>query len=430
MRMIECRVEVSLRFYLGMRRHVSGALAGLCLLALTGCPPGPVPVNSGTSEAVGEILKEVKASVEDMRKTNADFVAALNAKYDAQFKALQFIADRIDSAQYYNLKNPDQNQFTLLVKSELDPAAKVAPPPTVANQQATVDKLQLALSNAEVDKAKLQLQNQQLLTQAANLQGQVQATSAEAEKARVAAQTATVTATANVGKLADKDAEIRIQAAENERQAQLAHDAEASKARIKVATVFMVLGGIAVVGGMVAFFLHVPSIVAGAAGAAGVVAFAFGWLITYIEGLMSQPWFQPVALGLIGLIVVAFGWLGMHVYRERQKAALNEKGFTAVVGALQEAKNDDARLGTTKFAGVAPHISEWTVNDKGQPDDKLRAHIEQTVIAMNLKNPNGNAPVPVQTVAPLQGLPGAQGIPGMPAAEHLVTPPNQPPAQG
>lgn len=369
----------------------------VALVLLTGCPP--TPPNSGTAEAVGQILKEVQASVQQMKDTSKAFYDAIDRQNQASTKSLQFIADRIEAARYYNVHNPQQNDYTLLIVPELAAAAGAGlPPPSGDVQQKAIDKLQLQNSQLEADKARVTAENAQLQLEAANLKGQVVATSQEADKARQTALQATATGTVTVGKLADADAKIRIQAAETERQNKMARDEAAAAARVKVATLFMIIGGVVLVAAVVATVMHVPGVLwPGLAG--GGAAFLFGWLITYVEQLMQQSWFQPVAISLIVLCAGALAWTGVHTYRARQKATLAEKGFTAVIGGLQDAKNDDSRLGTAKFAAVKPHIQEWMVDDKGQPDLKLQAEVDKRLVAMNLKNPNGAAPVPVAAPA-------------------------------
>jgi len=148
---------------------------------------------------------------------------------------------------------------------------------------------------------------------------------------------------------------------------------------------------------VMATFLHVPGVLA-VGMFTGFIVFALGWAITYVEDLLQHVWFQYVmGFSILGS-VVAIVWVGIAAYKTRQKATLDSKGLTATIGALQEAKNDDARSGTTKFAAVKPHLAEWMVDDKGKPDLQLQAHIDQQLVQMNLKNPGDVQPVPVSTV--------------------------------
>lgn len=374
---------------------------------LVGCPPTPTPVNSGTATAVGDILKQIQTSVDNTNTTMKAFQAALDKQSGAKSQTEQFISDRITTATYFNLKNTTQNTYTGLVANELAPAAKLLPPPSPEAMQNAIDKLQLAFSVSEADKAKLTAQNQALELQAENLKGQVTQADAVVDTTRKALIDATGQTNAKVTELATAKGEIDIKAAETERANALAKEKAASAARVKVASIFMIIGGAVMVFGIVAAFLHTsaafwPAMVGGGA------AFAFGWLITYVEGLMDKPWFNPVAGCVLGTAALGLVWAGYHTYTQRKEAALNAKGFEATIGALQEAKNDDTRLGTNKFGAMKPHLQEWIVNDKGQPDTALQQHIDAKLVAMNLKNPTVVGPVAVTPVtAPL--TPGPQG---------------------
>ena len=399
------------------------ALLPLALL-LAGCPPAPVQPNSGTAAAVGDILKDVKASVDEMRKTNEAVATALNSLVQAHSKTEQFVADAVARSRYYNDQNPAQNSFTQLIGKELGTAAAAGPVASAESQQQAVDNLKLSLSQSEADKAALAAKLQQQLLEAENLRGQVKAKTQDADTAQAAAKVSDAAVTAKVNELASAKTQIDINAAEAD-QARKDKDKEAAAhTRLKIAAGCMAAGVGIIVLAVVATFLHVPGVLAVGL-FTGFIVFGIGWAITYVENLLEQVWFQWAMGIMIFGSVVAIVWVGVAALRTRKKAALTEKGFTAVVGALQDARNDDARFGTTKFAAVAPHLTEWMVDDRGQPDAQLQAHIDQKVVAMNLKNPNGAAPVPVVAVSAVPAPISAPGgvVTGSPTPGGQVAPP-------
>jgi len=338
-----------------------------------------------------------------MQQTNTAFIKTLDDRYLATSKTAQFVADAVARSRYYNQQNLPSNSFTLLIDKELGAALTAGPPASAESQQQAIENLRLSLSKSEADKAALDAKLAQSQLQAENLRGQVQATNDNAEKARQEANKATVQVTQKIELLTGAEAQIKIKAAEADEARKTAQQEAAAHTRLKVAAICMSIGVAIIVLAVVATFLHVPGVLAGG-GFTGAIVFALGWAITYVEDLLQHVWFQYViGFSILGSIV-AVVWMGIRALKARQKAALDAKGLTATIGALQEAKNDDARSGTTKFAAVKPHLAEWMVDDKGKPDLQLQAHIDQQLVQMNLKNPGDTQPVPVSTVTVIPAL--------------------------
>ncbi|MDE3085115.1 MAG: hypothetical protein KGJ37_07880, partial [Verrucomicrobiota bacterium] len=146
-------------------------------------------------------------------------------------------------------------------------------------------------------------------------------------------------------------------------------------------------GGLLVAASVIAAFLHASTVlIPGIAG--GAAMFALGWLITYVEDLLQKTWFQ---FGLAAAVLLALGiggWIVHRSYVARKKAAMDDKISNNTIGAVQDARNDDAKTGSKVFEALEPYLKEWHVDEKGRPDFDLKDEIENRLVAMNLKNPS------------------------------------------
>jgi uncharacterized membrane protein YgdD (TMEM256/DUF423 family) len=272
-------------------------------LSVSGCQFFKQKPNSGTAEEVTVILNEVKSAVDDVNRKQTELIAAERARQEAAQNKDQFISNHVNAASVVNDQNPQSNEHTEIVGRELAPALPLLPPPTLESQARALQNLNLALDKSEASRRELELNYELEKRKSAELKGQVDATAEVVSKKEDELKSSTDKLDETVKTLADKEAEVRIQAAEAERQAVLARKEAASKTRLKVAYAFMGLGGLIVVGAIVATVLRVPGVLhAGLAGGGSLML--IGWIVTYVEDLLQHLWFQ-VTVGIVLLIVLA-----------------------------------------------------------------------------------------------------------------------------
>lgn len=344
-------------------------------------------VNSGTAEAVSELLNEVKGAVDDLGSKQAVLLEAETVRQAAARDRDQFVADHVAAALLVNGQNPVVNAHTELVGRELGPATAVLPPPTAESQARVLENLELVLTQTEAARRELELSYEVEKRRAAALKTEVAATQAQVTEAQSALDRTASVLDDTVKTLADKEAEVRVAAAEAERQAARARAAAASKTRLKVAYAFMGLGGLLAVAAVVATFLRVPGVLQGGLFAGGVLLLV-GWVITYVEDLLRHLWFQ-VAVGLVLLAAMAVvGLLTRRAWQTRHKAVMDEKISVGATGAIQELKNDDKKLGVDHYAPLKAKLEEWYVDDDGKPDEEVSREIDRRLVAMNLVNPS------------------------------------------
>jgi hypothetical protein len=355
------------------------------LLLTAGCQT-KTPPNSGTASEVTTILKDVQGSVQDLKAKQDELLKAEADRKAAQAGRDQFISNHVNAAATVNSQNPQENEHTYIVGKELEPTLGLLPTPTAESQRQTMDNLKLALEKTEAARRELELNYELERRKAAELKTEVDKTSAAVAVKEAALKETTVKLDSTVSVLANKEAEVRIAAAEAERQAALARKEAASKTRMKVAYGFMGLGGLIAVAAVVATILRVPGVLhAGLAGGGSLLL--VGWIITYVEDLLQHTWFQ-VTVGVILLIVLVItAWISLRAIKTRKKAILDEKISTGATAAIQELKNDDAKLNTAHYEPLKAKLSEWFVDDDGKPDVEIAKEIDQRLVQMNLVNP-------------------------------------------
>lgn len=356
------------------------------MLSAAGCQLFKQKPNSGTAEEVKAILTEVKFAVGEVNKKQAELIAAERARQDAVQNKDQFISNHVNAASVVNEQNPQANEHTDIVGRELAPTLPLLPPPTLESQAQALRNLSLALDKSEASRRELELNYEIEKRKSAELKGQVDATVAVVTKKEEELQSAAIKLDTTVQTLADKEAEVRIQAAEAERQAVIARAEAASKTRLKVAYCFMGLGGLIAVGAVVATVLRVPGVLhAGLTGGGSLML--IGWIITYIEDLLQHLWFQ-VTVGIVLLIVLGVvAMISLRAVKTRRKAIVDEKISTGAIGAIQELKNDDKKMGNSHYAPLKAKLEEWYVDDDGKPDTALSGEITNRLVDMNLVNP-------------------------------------------
>ena len=342
------------------------------------------PPNSGTATEVTKILGEIKDSFKSMKDDQQAFIEAQNAKNAKTQETLQYVSDRVFTAQFANNQNPLQNPYTGLVDTNLVLVQKIVPPASNEVKSQSIIDLQQALSKSQKDKDDLAARYAELQKKADDLKATSDKLSAEVEQKKKALEDVTNSANATVTKLADKEGEVRLKAAEAETARKQAQEEAASKARLKVAVVFMSVGGIIIVAAIVATIMHVfgvllPGLVS------GVAMFMIGWLITYVEQLLNQKWFQYTLGGVLVSGAVLFGFVIYRAMKQRKVAAMDSKISTNTIGALQDMKNDDVISNTKTFSAVVPYLNEWHRTTDGAPDKAVQDEIDRRLVTMNLK---------------------------------------------
>ncbi|MBK8476093.1 MAG: hypothetical protein IPL39_07195 [Opitutaceae bacterium] len=361
-------------------------LWSLCPL-LPGCSGGPRAVGPNTVAEIHTITTELGGKV-DAVAANQNALIARQKELEARTTAqMQLAADQVDGASYVNARNLD-NPHTRLTGEKLKTAADLLGPPTPDNARRVEEELAFALSASQQDQDKLRR-----LLEAERKEAKVIADARDAARlnsGKAAEQLSAVTATLQdtSKKLAAAEAQARLEAA-RAKDAQEARDAErAARTRQNIAYGFMGFGGLLIVAAIVATFLRVPGVLIGGLAGGGALL-ALGWMITVLEDLLQNTWFKValgvVVLGALGVVV----YLGLQALKTRRKASMDAAIGQGAIGAIQEAKNDDAKLGGAVYASLKPYLKEWFVDDDGKPDIAIEKEIDRRLQALNLKNPQG-----------------------------------------
>jgi hypothetical protein len=333
---------------------------------------------------VTKILGEVKDSFNTMKAGQQAFIDAQNAKSAKTQETLQYVADRVFTAQFANIQNPLQNPYTGLVDTNLILVQKVVPQASDEVKAQSIIDLQQALSKSQKDKDDLAAKYAELQKKADDLKATSDRLTVEVEQKKKDLETAATSTTATVTKLAGAEAAIKIKAAEADEARKQAQEEAASKARMKVAVTFMSVGGIIIVAAIVATILHVPGVLLTGL-IAGAAMFTIGWLITYVEQLLNQKWFQYSLGGVLISGLILFGFMVYRALKQRKVAAMDSKISTNTIGALQDMKNDDVISNTKTFSAVVPYLNEWHRTADGAPDEAVQDEIDRRLVMMNLK---------------------------------------------
>jgi hypothetical protein len=364
-----------------------GLLLWPLLLLLTGCPSGPAPVGKNTVDEIHRITTELGGKVDAVA---ANQNALIERQKELEIKTtqkVQIAANEVDSAFYVNARNLD-NPYTRLTSEKLKTAASLLGQPTPDNAATNETQLALALSSSQQDQAKLRLllEEERKNAKAAADARDLALQSVGAASAQASVATDDLRKTETLLNEAERKAKLAKAAADD---AKAARDAElAAKTRLHIAYAFMGLGGLLIVAAVVATILHVPGVLA-AGLAGGAALLAIGWLITVLEDLLHQLWFQ-ISLGAVLLASLGVAvHLALRTWKTRRKATMDAAIGQGAIGAIQEAKNDDAKLGGQVYASLAPYLKEWFVDDQGKPDTAIEKEIDQRLQALNLRNPEG-----------------------------------------
>ena len=352
-------------------------------LFLSGCQTGKV--NQGTADEVTKILKEVQASAKAVQEAQRQLQEAQAQQIQSAQTNAQFISDRVFSARYANDSNSQSNPYTHVVERELSPAARILPDPTATAKLQIIDNLKLALSKSEADQKELAERYGKLEGEAVLNKSNSVALAQLVDKQKKDLDEKTTAQADSVRQLSDSAAKIRLTAATAERERTLKEKEAASKTRLHVAYIFMLLGGLLAVAGVVATFLHVPGVLAPGLGS-GVFLGILGWTITYVEDLLHQMWFQVLVFILIVIVGIVGAWLFSKARTTRGKAQMDADISDNTIGALEEFKNDDEKTGGKKFAAIKPYLEDWHSTEDGQPHVELRREINRRLLKMNLRS--------------------------------------------
>jgi hypothetical protein len=357
------------------------------LIVLSGCQTENPTANSGTASAVDQVLQQIKTSVNSMQVAQTNLVAA-QAAADSNHRVVgQFVADRMDEARYANTNNAQPNGATALVEDNLGPASTaLGIQPSADVKLKEVVDLKLALSQAQSDKVTLQTEVTAETAQANQMSGQATLLAVQVKDKETALAAAAQASNAQVTQLANVSAQVKINAAEADAANQEKVKQAAANERLSVARWFMIFGGIFLAIGVGLSFIHVPDTL-GIGASVGGTMLAVGWLVSYVEDLLQQTWFRYVIDGSILLGLGAIGWIGYRAWQHRQQTATTATVATNLVGAIQEAANDDKKTGTTTAAALQPYLQSWHVTATGATDTAAVKSINQTATALNLTNP-------------------------------------------
>jgi hypothetical protein len=368
-------------------------------------------LNSGTMESINNELKTIQTNTGQLQTDNAALKEAIKQFQQSGKDTLQFLSDRVYSIDYYNTQNPVQNGNTLLIGKEILPAKALLPPPSDAALKTAINNLILQNNTLQTDKDKLQQNYATLQLQAAALKGQNDEKTSQLQAAQAKVDASVSVLAKNTSDLALAAAQADQLAKSNAEAQKEADKQAAAKARIAVASKFMIVGGIICALAIAAAFLHAEAVLwPGLAGGGSLLG--IGWLILYIENLMQQPWFKYSVGGVILFAASCLVWIGFKAYETRKKAKAHAALATNLLGIVQEVKNDDVKNGTHVFDTIAPYWNEWMVDDHGNPDSPLLGQIEDMLVKMNLINPKPAVgvipsptpvPVPTHTAQPASG---------------------------
>ncbi len=363
------------------------SLWSVCLL-LPGCSGGPRAVGSNTVAEIRTITTELGGKVDAVAANQHTLIARQAELETRTTEQMQFAADQVDGAILVNARNLDSPQ-TRLAGEKLKTAADVLGPPTPDNARRVEEELTFALSASQQDQEKLRLLLAAERKDAKVIADARDAAWQSAGKAAEQLKVATATLQDTSKRLAAAEAQARLEAA-RAKDAQEARNAErAARTRQNIAYGFMGFGGLLIVAAIVATYLRVPGVLLGGLAGGGALL-ALGWMITVLEDLLQKSWFQ-IALGAVVLGALALAaYLGFQALKTRRKAAMDAAIGQGAIGAIQEAKNDDAKLGGEVYASLKPYLKEWFVDDEGKPDIAIEKEIDRRLQALNLKNPQGS----------------------------------------
>jgi hypothetical protein len=395
---------------------ISGA--AFCLaLVLFGC----VTDGGGAERAVHSILTDVKTRVEAVQKAQDELVFAESNRVEHAEKTAHFVADRVDGARYANRQNTPINAYTTVVDTELDHAAHSLPPPSDQSQAQIIQKLQLALSNNEADKARLAATNELLRVEAMALRSETTNLANQASTKELALRTKTVELSKKAEELNDVETKARFQSEALAQQQKITQSERGAKIRTRIAAIFMGFGGLLIVAGIIAAYLHVPGVLLPAL-AGGASAFAFGFFISWIEQFTDKIWFKigvgVIVLGGVGLLA----WLGYRTAQTRKTAKLDAQISNSTIGAIQELRNDDDRFGTSRFNDVIkPYLEAWHTTPDGFPHPDVQREIDRRLVKMNLRDAGKKTATVVRLRPPAATT--ASSTPDAPRRTQTVTNP-------
>jgi len=357
------------------------------LFLFAGCPSGPGQGGPNTVEEIHRITTELGGKV-DTIATNQNALIERQKDLEARTgERMQLAADQVDGAFYVNERNA-VNPYQRLTGEKLKTAASLLGQPTPESQKRVIEELRLALGASQQDQALLAAMLEEERGKAAEAVAARDAALKAVGAATVQVQSATTALQTTATKLTSAEERARLEAAVAKDAQEAKAKAQAANTRLHIAYGFMGLGGLLIVAAIVATFLHVPGVLAGGLAGGGALL-ALGWLLTVLEDLLRKRWFQ-ISLGVV--LLAAVGIVGVLIYRAwktRRKATMDAAIGQGAIGAIQEAKNDDAKLGREVYTSLRPYLKEWFVDDDGKPDTTIEKEIDQRLLALNLKNPQG-----------------------------------------
>ena len=373
----------------------------LCVLTFGGCALLNHPTaNSGTATAVNSVVADINTSVKELKTQQDALVTSVNALSTHFSDTNQFVSDRLAESLYANTNNPQPNGTTLLIASNLTEAATaIGVPPSTAVKDREIEDLKLALSTSAADAKTLATRNQDLLNQATALQGQTTLLTSQVTAKETALIAATATVDSKTNALSQANDQVKIKAAEAETARAEAAKEAAQKARLATARWFMLAGGALIALGIVGLFFHIPD--AWIASVAGAALLGTGWLISYVEDLLQQPWFR---YGMDGLVVFGIGagvWFAFRAFQHKTAINTTQSAFEGLVGAVQSAASKDTAL----EAQLQPVLQEWLVTDKGIPDTAVVTAINAMAAKLNLTNPGQPSAASGTTSAKTSAIP-------------------------
>ena len=260
-------------------------LAALLLLS-SGCI-GDKASHADCVKTMTGLMDRMETNTTNIRKTQDELKSAQTNLLAIVNEKEQRVSDRVEGAREANQQNPQNNEFTTTVEAELLTASGLLPAPGPGVSALTARKLKLVTDKSPEAQKELatmlyeeRSKNTNLLQQLTSAQGTLDQKNNELSKQ------------IEIGKTISDDAAkktLQIKAAEEAANASdaRAREAESSKARLHIAYLFMLVGGLVVVGAGVATYLHVPGVLfPGAIGGGGL--FILGLLITVVNDLLTS----------------------------------------------------------------------------------------------------------------------------------------------
>jgi uncharacterized protein YoxC len=373
-------------------------------------------IGPGVVEETNRIAKEMKQQVGDLKQAQTEMKEAQAKLNEAQGKNSQFVSDRVSGARHANNINQATNAYTGVVENELAPATQLLPPPSPQVAADIEAKLKLALSSAAADRAALQERYAALQKESEQLKAQAAGLGVDLAKKTQTLDEQTKKVEGAATEIASLAEKAKLEAARAADQQKRADAERAAKVRMRIAAIFMIVGGVVIAGGVAAGFFGVANVMAPCI-CLGVVLGVIGWVITFIEGLMQYLWFKILVVAIIVAVLAVVAWLIYKAFQKRSLSKLDEKISNTTIGALQEAKNTDEDTGSKNFDGVKNFLRDWHTTPDGYPDDDIQREIDRRLVAMNLRSPR---PLVVQT-APGTSPPPSAGNGA--AGTRVATPP-------